>query len=410
MPSAKLTPFDQKNAVKYDVTAGLFNAQRLSNLELSTRSIPNIQSNTRNDMSNEVQLTLEGIETPIFFRSSYDLSLNDNVRLISNLFPCMAKSIDLPAGNNTSSKLLNNLEDIQDILTSWEPALSRVKLHQCEALTTNDRETTGVATFFSGGLDSFYTLVKHKPEITHLIFVHGFDIALTNKKLLKASSDNIKRIAERFGIEVIEVETNLGDAYKSFMKWQLAHGAALATIGHLLSNHLSKIYIPSTFTYNDLFPWGSHPILDQLWGTEKLVFKNDGGESTRINKAKLVATEDVALETLRVCYKQVDGKYNCGKCEKCIRTLLNFTAIGSGDKLKSFPNKLTPKMIRKIRMRNEGGHAFILENLNALKSNNGDQKLIKALNFAIVRSRISNFFISLRQSITGKKKQVIGDV
>lgn len=361
-------------------------------------------------MTHEVQLKLEGMDTPIFFRSKYDLSLNDNVKLVSNVFPCMEKGLSLPFGSNTSHRLLNNLVDLQDILTSWEPKLSRTNLPEEKPTSSNNIPSKGVATFFSGGLDSFYTLVKHKPEITHLIFVHGFDIALSNQKLLTASSDNIKKIAEKFGIELIEVETNLGDVYKSIVKWQLAHGAALATIGHLLSNHLSKIYIPSSFTYSDLFPWGTHPILDPLWGSENLSFKNDGGEATRVEKSKLVATEDVALDTLRVCYKQVDGKYNCGKCEKCIRTLLNFTAIGSGDKLQTFPHKLTPKMIRKIRMRNEGGHAFILENLKALKSNNGNPKLIRALEFAIVRSRISNIFISLRQIIVGEKKQTIGNL
>ena len=37
---------------------------------------------------------------------------------------------------------------------------------------------SGVACFFSGGLDSFHTHLKHREEVTHIIFVYGFDIAL----------------------------------------------------------------------------------------------------------------------------------------------------------------------------------------------------------------------------------------
>src|SRR5574337_867736 len=40
-----------------------------------------------------------------------------------------------------------------------------------------------VAVFFSGGLDSFYTLLKRRNEIDSLVFIHGFDIPLENVAL-----------------------------------------------------------------------------------------------------------------------------------------------------------------------------------------------------------------------------------
>ncbi len=47
---------------------------------------------------------------------------------------------------------------------------------------------SGIACFFSGGVDSFYTLLKHREEITHIIFVHGFDIALEDHSLRAQAS------------------------------------------------------------------------------------------------------------------------------------------------------------------------------------------------------------------------------
>ncbi len=45
----------------------------------------------------------------------------------------------------------------------------------------------GVACFFSGGVDSFYSVIAHAKRITHLIFVRGFDIPIANRALAELS-------------------------------------------------------------------------------------------------------------------------------------------------------------------------------------------------------------------------------
>jgi hypothetical protein len=37
-------------------------------------------------------------------------------------------------------------------------------------------------------MDSFYMLLKHRAEITHIIFVHGFDIDLEDRELRAQAS------------------------------------------------------------------------------------------------------------------------------------------------------------------------------------------------------------------------------
>ena len=70
--------------------------------------------------------------------------------------------------------------------------------------------------FFSGGVDSCYTLVKSRlglpsvaDPITHLIFVKGFDAPLAEAVGLAASEARLREVARRYDCAVIAVETNL---------------------------------------------------------------------------------------------------------------------------------------------------------------------------------------------------------
>jgi hypothetical protein len=55
-----------------------------------------------------------------------------------------------------------------------------------------------------------------------------------------------------------------------------------------------------------------------------------GGGYSRTDKAKAVASNPVVLSNLRVCFQNPAHGHNCGHCEKCIRTKLNFIAAGIG--------------------------------------------------------------------------------
>ena len=50
--------------------------------------------------------------------------------------------------------------------------------------------------------------------------------------------------------------------------------------------------------------------------------------STRLEKVERLADSEVARRTLRVCWRNLDGRYNCGRCEKCLRTMVALEALG----------------------------------------------------------------------------------
>jgi hypothetical protein len=240
------------------------------------------------------------------------------------------------------------------------------------------------AIFFTGGVDSFYTFLKHHEEITDLIFAHGLDIKLYNIALRKKTSEMIQKVAKEFGKNIIEIETNVRTIFDEYVGWgEFGHGAALAAIGHLFASEMYRIYIPGSYDKDLIFPWGSHPILDPLWSSETLEFIHDGCEATRVEKVALLSKYDIALHSLRVCWTNPESVYNCGKCEKCIRTMINLNINNALSRCTTFTEELDIKQVRKIVANTEGTRAFIQENLDALEKNNGDEKLRKALIYVL---------------------------
>jgi hypothetical protein len=57
-----------------------------------------------------------------------------------------------------------------------------------------------------------------------------------------------------------------------------------------------------------------------------------------------LSSHSEVLARLRVCWENL-GNYNCGLCEKCIRTMLGLRAIGV-DRCPTFPDTLTPELVR----------------------------------------------------------------
>jgi len=300
--------------------------------------------------------------------------------------PSMKQGVDLCIDGSLSPKLLSATDRLSDIYCSWYPDFHRANLPDARTCDSPQVLGKGVGTFFTGGMDSFYTLLKHRDEITHVIFVHGVDVGLRDTRLRRQVSDMLERVGREFGVGVIEIESNIrGFLEFHQINWEVGHGAAFACIGHLLAPNFRRIYIPSSFTYAELFPWGSHPMIDPLWSSEGLEFIHDGNEASRAQKATLLAQSDVALQSLRVCFHNLNSVYNCGHCEKCMRTMINLHAAGALARCTTFPNKLDLKRIKRLAIMKDAERAFLRENLRALENRPEERELYEILHRLLQR-------------------------
>ena len=136
-----------------------------------------------------------------------------------------------------------------------------------------------------------------------------------------------------------------------FVNWgKTCHGAVLASIALALGEGFTEVNIASTYDWEHLVPWGSHPKLDPLWSNGKLLLSHDGCEATRLDKTRLVSEHPIALEALRVCYENFDSLYNCGKCKKCLRTMDELQRCGALERCGSFPqNRRIKEVIEKSK-------------------------------------------------------------
>lgn len=241
-----------------------------------------------------------------------------------------------------SPLLASNLATIRDIYTAWidgHTAPLKFELSSSVAVPAS-----GVSLFFSGGVDSFYSLIKHRDEIDNLILVHGFDIPLENAEAFALAEAPAREVAQLFGKRLIVVKTNLREKQPSIPGgWEMYHGAAIMAVAYALAPNHGKVYIASSYSYANLHTWGSHPLTDPLWSTEALQIIHDGGE-TRMDKLRTLVQYPEVIERLRVCWEQLEV-YNCGHCEKCVRTMLGLRAHGI-DHLAALPGTLTPEFVR----------------------------------------------------------------
>ncbi len=162
------------------------------------------------------------------------------------------------------------------------------------------------------------------------------------------------------------------------------HGSALAAVGLLLAPHFSRVLIPATDTYADLVPLGSHPLIDPLWSTERVEIVHDGADATRIDKLHTAAGHPAGRLHLQVCWQHLNGEYNCGICEKCVRTGVAVRLAGLDG---AFPSLPTPRARRVARVLPVGrGRAWV--QLDALARASDQRTLSWAIRAARTRHRV----------------------
>lgn len=329
-------------------------------------------------------VTLGQTQTRVWFTvRNADAAPSGNAALAIALVPAMRAARSLVLADPLSPRLFASQAAIQKLFQDWDNRFNVVRI-TAPLGEPHQVSTGGTGIFFTGGVDSFFSLLRHREEITHLIFVRGFDIKLQKQDVDGSVLPAIRAVAAQMNKTLVEVSTNIREFSDRLVDWALDyHGAALAAVALLLAPMLNKVYVASTHSERDTFRWGSHLFLDHLYSTETLSLIHDGADATRVEKVAAIANNRLVQQTLRVCNK--GGAYNCGRCEKCLRTMINLRVAGALEQVVTFDRNLRLNEVRLIQVRDENKASFVSENLTALRAKGVDDDLALALNDALNR-------------------------
>ena len=433
------------------------------------------------------------------------------------LLPAMARgeSLDVDPDLPVSPLLLAGLARLQAIHHSWNRALKVIPVRAVASPAASAH--AGTMTFFSGGVDSTFTLLQRKTEISHLVFIQGFDFythdaasedfsagnisdlsklafmlenpggamagfirASLSKPTLEALSafanagtdpgslekrlaDDLQRIvcgiplhdpkllgeltlgartrdclarlagrsisaelnhllledafplaiagrrrasfqtaverntafASKVGKTLVSVSTNhYPFGYRYNLSRNLTQGSALASVALLLG--FRRAFIPAAYSYSQLMPLGSHPLTDPLWSTEAVEIVHEGAEARRTDKVMRIVDDAEALDNLRVCFD--DMNTNCGRCAKCVRTMLPLRLLGVQSA--PFPSGPTASEVRSMTIASDIEAVFLFETLE-LAGRVADSELYRALRVALRRYERRKLAVALDRAFAG---------
>jgi len=259
--------------------------------------------------------------------------------LIALLIPAMALGEDIYINGSISERIFYNLSKTgQRLLKQIIPSLKLINIYPKE-IESNSQRASGVATGFSGGVDSFCLLDDHffskVPEgykITHLLFNNVGSHGRKNERLFEDRYRKSKTVADQIGLPLLKVNSNIDKFYDGY-GFQLTHSLRNVSIPLILQNGIGRFLYASTFDFRHIHVEPTYdiayvdPILLPLLSTEVLDIISSGSEYTRVEKTVKVAKINSTYDSLDVC---VDRKSagNCSKCWKCMRTMLTLDIAG----------------------------------------------------------------------------------
>lgn len=251
-----------------------------------------------------------------------------------------------------SAELLAELDEWQTVWLHWTDGRYERVEFTADRIVEGVRAPRTAIAAFSGGLDSMCTAVRHARGLVRartlplgaLLMVHGYDIPLGDETDFALAYRRNEQAAERLGVELRSVATNLRELSQT---WEECHGLAVAAALHLYAAEFGAGLIASSSTYT-LYShaWGSNPLTDHLLSSDRMRIHHDAAELSRTEKCAVVGEHPELLALLRVCWQGARRDRNCGRCEKCVRTYWNLRIAGAEPSCFDGPVTVPPQAVR----------------------------------------------------------------
>lgn len=274
----------------------------------------------------------------------------------------MKSGQDLKVEAPVSARLLFNIENtVQPLFSKAMPGFQRIRV-VVQSVSEQSFHGTAVGCGCSLGVDSFSSLLRHLssdvPEcyrVTHLALFNSGQLGDIDsqgaEKNLYNTITQLSPFADEVNLPLLYVNSNLNELYansgvcllQSFINRTLSCVLALQKL-------FGKYVFSSSYSVEDFFMSEkdeSHmeTAFVPLLSTESVEIVLSNPVMTRVEKTEYISLHPITYKYLDVCWAaqmkyggdrnptlfEEKRKKNCGRCIKCMRTLLAFDILGKID-------------------------------------------------------------------------------
>jgi hypothetical protein len=317
-----------------------------------------------------------------------------NPFLLTFFIRLMQEGIPLTVHGSASERLLVNLEELQDIWAKWLPGTYNKFDVDVDGFVPAVPAANGhrsAITAFSGGVDAGFCVAQHlgnalhhaRADLQSALLIQGLDVPLSEPETFERTRHRAEAQLQGTGLDVLSVRSNFKELGQ---KWEYSFGLAVAACLMLFEDRYEIGLIGSSEPYDALvLPWGSSPVTDHLYSSGGFEVRHEGAGYSRTEKVGALLSHPQLVEHLRVCWAGDQMDRNCGECEKCVRTMLNFRVF-TDETPTCFPNEVTPQLIRSITFKNTAQRGELQSILDEATKRNVDEwwtrELKRRLSFA----------------------------
>jgi hypothetical protein len=339
--------------------------------------------------------------------ASEDMSPNPDAFLLACAMPALEfGERRVQVEGDACPELRNGLITAFSVIRGWFPGFRAPAIEATEGFRARTPRTPQrVALFWSGGIDGLTSLrtnrldypLDHPASIRDGLYIHGLtrhdfvDGEPVKDRLtdFEARVARMEGLAEQSGVDLIPVYANVRSLLEDYQPWgKRGIGAGIVSVAHVFPSRITRALTSSTGRTDAGSPKGYHPLLEPNYSSSAVEVRHDGLRLSRIEKTAFIAEWDAALAVLQCCLQpEVTGKINCGRCAKCIRTMVQLAALGKLENTDTFNSRvLTPQMILDAAPVTTSYDAAYLECTIELFESRGRHDLAEA-----VRRRVAHY-------------------
>ncbi|MCP4751737.1 MAG: hypothetical protein GY866_12645 [Proteobacteria bacterium] len=262
-------------------------------------------------------------QTPVWFRwTGESCPVPGDVFLCAVLQPAMRNGGKLVFKGSVSRGLAELLPRIQEAFVEEGDSLRPVEV-DIETVSKADRpksrDTASVqGSLFNRDINAFYTLLKKQEKVQNLLVVHGHHSGsymqrFRSRALIKYHASVLKKT-------VVEVETNSNVLYgNSEGTINPDYPMLLAAVGLIHSGTFSRLYLPAHNGFESGKTDRLTEVINTLLKENGTTLIHHGSDVDEAEKIDTIASNDLFIEALRMCWENPTRNYNCGRCRRCTR-------------------------------------------------------------------------------------------